>query len=475
MAHNYEEFPFNDFKHCITSGKNNYRNKFFHDIDLSFILEWMREVDPEGKDYTIRIVDEDKLELIDGSGAVVSEVTIPGASAIIPEITASATVNAATGTPSVTVTKTGPTSNPNFSFAFENLKGEKGDKGEDSNVPGPAGQDGQNGRPFAILGKYPTYAAMIAAHPVSEAEIGDAYQVGEPDEYYTKTEVDDLLEDKADVSDIPDMTDYYDKSEVDDIVDDIRQVPTGGNTGDVLTKTASGSEWAAPEKELPVIASGDAGKVLAVNSGETGLEWVAQSGGGGGAVIPVNPNPNGLIWEIYNQDIYYSPTKLFDRSTDQYFDFVAGNTYYLRIGGIGSKTPFSLAGGKSMFFDSAAGGWITYALAPGVSTFDFSSYDQALAALGTQDRVNLIPSNFKLNFDYFSNGNVTFVNASVIPVRESGDQSGVLLNKCKYMLGIRVDCTTSFRWTPTSVWSVDIGVTAQSGVADMVGSSYVTM
>ena len=475
MAHNYEEFPFNDIKHCITSGKNNYRNKFFHDIDLSFILEWMREVDPEGKDYTIRIVDEDKLELIDGSGAVVSEVTIPGASAIIPEITANATVNAATGTPSVTVTKTGPTSNPNFNFAFENLKGEKGDKGEDSTVPGPAGQDGQNGRPFAILGKYPTYAAMIAAHPVSEAEIGDAYQVGEPDEYYTKTEVDDLLEDKADVSDIPDMTDYYYKSEVDDIVDDIRQVPTGGNNGDVLTKATTGPMWAPPVKELPIIGSGDAGKVLAVNTGETGVEWVPQSSGGGGAVIPITPNPGGLIWEIYDQDIYYSPTKLYDRSTDQYFDFVAGNTYYLRLGGNGSKTPFSLEGGKSIFFDSAVGGWIEYAMTPGVSTFDFSTYDQALAALGTQDRVNLIPYNFKLNYDYFSNGNVTFVNASVIPVRESGDQSGVVLNKCKYMVGVRVECTTSFRFEPTSVWGADIGLTAQSGIADMVGSDYITM
>lgn len=34
-------------------------------------------------------------------------------------------------------------------------------------------------------------------------------------DYYTKSEVDDLLEDKADVSDLPDMSDYYDKTEVD--------------------------------------------------------------------------------------------------------------------------------------------------------------------------------------------------------------------------------------------------------------------
>ena len=38
---------------------------------------------------------------------------------------------------------------------------------------------------------------------------------------------------------------------------------------------------AAAEDELPTIASGDAGKVLTVNSGETGVEWTTVSGGGG--------------------------------------------------------------------------------------------------------------------------------------------------------------------------------------------------
>lgn len=253
---------------------------------------------------------------------------------------------------------------------------------------------------------------------------------------------------------------------------DVEANPSGSATGGDITKLGiDGTIYNI--SGLPDYSQASQNDVLTI--GQSGPEWAPPTGGGG-AVIPVTPKPNGLIWEIYNQDIYiYSPTKLFDRSTDQYFDFVAGNSYYLRIGGIGSKTPFSLEGGKSMFFDSAVGGWIDYALAPGVSTFDFSTYDQALAALGTQDIVNLIPDNINLNFDYFSNGKVTFVNARVIPVRESGDQSGVLLNKCKYMIGVRVDCTTSFRFEPTSVWSVDIGLTALSGAANAVGSNYVTM
>lgn len=52
-----------------------------------------------------------------------------GASGTTPTITASATVNNSTGTPSVTVTKSGTNTNPSFTFAFQNLKGAKGDPG----------------------------------------------------------------------------------------------------------------------------------------------------------------------------------------------------------------------------------------------------------------------------------------------------------------------------------------------------------
>ena len=58
-----------------------------------------------------------------------------------------------------------------------------------------------------------------------------------------------------------------------------------GNASKVL-KVNSGAtavEWANESTELPTIESGDAGKVLTVNSGETGVEWAA--GGGGGSSI----------------------------------------------------------------------------------------------------------------------------------------------------------------------------------------------
>lgn len=45
------------------------------------------------------------------------------------------------------------------------------------------------------------------------------------------------------------------------------------SNGDVLQIGSDGPEWGAVPNELPAIAAGDAGKVLKVNSGETGTEW----------------------------------------------------------------------------------------------------------------------------------------------------------------------------------------------------------
>ena len=55
--------------------------------------------------------------------------------------TASATVNSDVGTPSVTVTKGGTTTNPSYAFAFANLKGDQGIRG----VQGPIGPTGAAG------------------------------------------------------------------------------------------------------------------------------------------------------------------------------------------------------------------------------------------------------------------------------------------------------------------------------------------
>lgn len=241
MAHNYEEFPFPEFKHAIKNGKNSYRNKFFHDIDLSFLLRWMENI--EGENYTIRIIDN-VLQLVDGEGQVVSEVNLSEGQTGPQGPAGPQGPQGAKGDKGDTGAQ-GPQ-------GPQGVKGDKGDTGAQG-IQGIQGPKGDTGSGFKILGDFDSYADMIAAHPTGNA--GDAYQVGKATEqYYTKSEVDERIPDSSQAT-----------------------------NGSVLTKTATGNGWYPPVKELPSIAAGDAGKVLSVNSGETGVEWVTPSGGGGGS------------------------------------------------------------------------------------------------------------------------------------------------------------------------------------------------
>lgn len=58
-----------------------------------------------------------------------------------PIISALATINSSSGTPSVSVMKSGTDESPNFTFAFQNLKGEQGIQGE----KGATGEQGEQG------------------------------------------------------------------------------------------------------------------------------------------------------------------------------------------------------------------------------------------------------------------------------------------------------------------------------------------
>lgn len=75
---------------------------------------------------------------IDFSGVLSGSVTGEGGGGAVPVVTANATVDANTGTPSCDVVRTGTDLNPNFTFNFKNIKGATGANGQN-------GQNGQNG------------------------------------------------------------------------------------------------------------------------------------------------------------------------------------------------------------------------------------------------------------------------------------------------------------------------------------------
>ena len=238
MAHDYAEFPFRDFKHAIKEGKNTYRNKFFHDIDLGFLLKWMENI--EGENYTIKIVGN-KLQLIDSTGTVVSEVDLTQGQVGPQGPIGPAGPKGDKGD----VGPAGPKGDkgdvgPQGPQGIQGVKGDtgatgatgatgpKGDKGDvgpqgPQGIQGPQGVKGDTGSGFHILGDYDSYEELVAAHPTGKA--GDAWQVGKPtSDYYNKAQTDALLAGKED------------------------SLPsTDGHNGDVLTVSHTGLAWKKPE------------------------------------------------------------------------------------------------------------------------------------------------------------------------------------------------------------------------------------
>lgn len=91
----------------------------------------------------------------------------------------------------------------------------------------------------------------------------------------------------------------------------IRQVPssTSADEDKVLTVNSSGvPEWADAPTELPTV-TGNAGKILTVNSGATGVEWadapteLPSISGNGSKVLKVNAGATGVEWAAESTEL----------------------------------------------------------------------------------------------------------------------------------------------------------------------------
>lgn len=110
------------------------------------ILSGLGETDAESeeiKSWLDSLVDDVKDSLSDAlteakeSGAFKGDKGDTGATGATPDITVTASTDDTSGTPAVTVTKSGTAASPSFNLAFTGLKGEQGDKGESTNNIAP--------------------------------------------------------------------------------------------------------------------------------------------------------------------------------------------------------------------------------------------------------------------------------------------------------------------------------------------------
>lgn len=108
-------------------------------------------------------LDAGVLEIPQGDKGDKGDQGLKGDTGATPVISATATVNAEVGTPSVEVIKGGTNEAPSLSFDFKNLKGEQGEQGLKGDK-GETGAKGDKGDPFTIAKTYASVAAMNAGY-----------------------------------------------------------------------------------------------------------------------------------------------------------------------------------------------------------------------------------------------------------------------------------------------------------------------
>ena len=133
-----------------------------------------------GTNIALATVDEVRGQVVSCSFLRSNSVSIKGEkgdkgnTGMTPNITASATVNSSIGTPAVSVSKSGTTENPRFSFAFRNLKG---NTGATPNISASADVDANVGTPSVSVSRtgsneYPNLAFSFRNLKGDQGETG---------------------------------------------------------------------------------------------------------------------------------------------------------------------------------------------------------------------------------------------------------------------------------------------------------------
>lgn len=194
--------------------------------------------------------------LVNFTGSLSGSIEEGGGGGVTPHVTATASVNDETGTPSVTVVRTGPDSAPNFAFQFQNLKGERGQTGSQGiqGVPGPAGSPGSQG-PRGFTGQT---GAMGPAGSDGYSPVVTISTLSDPDGHrITITDEQHPLGQSFDVMDGVDGSDGSQGPQGPQ-GNPGAGVAVGGTDGQILAKNGSAdyqTQWIDPTPDaLPVIS-----------------------------------------------------------------------------------------------------------------------------------------------------------------------------------------------------------------------------
>lgn len=224
-----------------------------------------------------------------------------GQNGVTPSITASASVDGNTGTPSVNVTKTGTDENPVFNFAFSNLKGASGQDGQN-------GTNGTNGVGIASITKTGTNGLV------------DTYTITYTDGSTSNFTVTNGA-DGADGQDGTDGTNGTDGVGITSILKtgtsglvDTYTITYTDNTTSTFTVT-NGQNGTNGTNGVGVPTGGTAGQVLSkVDGQDYNTEWTTPSGGGPTmqrtvTEISASATPSSMISARFTPNAQYDGTK----------------------------------------------------------------------------------------------------------------------------------------------------------------------